>query len=444
MVRHIPVKEKNGGLAFFFLFLYTISVLIRPHEFSFETSHYIFIKIFAILAFALTLISVRPLKFFPQHYMLLGFAPLIIISAFLNGWGGGGIVEAQKFVVASIIPFFLYSSLITSISRQKALMYVSLVAALMMVYNGYIQQASFDGLRGYGLGDSVSVGRAEMRITYLGFFGDPNDLGMFLVMNIAFLAYFFSEKNKLNKILMPAIFIIFCYGVLMTGSRGTILGVLGVIFVYYFFKKAGAKLILFGLLMAPIAATLISKFGGMSGADDESANGRLEAWYAGIQMLIHNPVFGVGKGNFMDHHGLVAHNSYIHVAGEMGILGYSLWGGMIVLSMLAAYRIKKEFSNWDSADSNPEIQKLYIAEIKMNQAMFYSMIGFMVTAFFLSRQFTLLLFIFLGMLTASHIRLVKIRPELKEILFNKKSVFKCMGYSWIIIIAVYMALKVGL
>jgi len=443
MARHFPTTEKNAGLAFFFLFLYTVSVLIRPHEFSYETSNYIFIKVFAVLSFGFTLIALRPINFLPQHYMLLAFTPFIMVSAFLNGWGGGGIIEAQKFFVASIIPFFLYSNLITSISRQKILMYVCLLAALIMVYNGHIQQASFDGQMGYGIGGSASMGRDEMRITYLGFFGDPNDLGMFLVMNLAFLAYFFSEKGKLNKILMPVIFFILCYGVLMTGSRGTILGLIGVIFLYYFFKKAGARLILFGIIMAPIAATLISKFGGVS-SSDSSANGRLEAWYSGIQMLIHNPVFGVGKGNFMDYHELVAHNSYIHVAGEMGVPGYSLWGGMIVLTMLAAYRIHKEFSTWDDADISHETQTQYTAELKMNQAMFYSMIGFMITAFFLSRQFTLLLFIFLGMLTASHLRLIKIRPELKELLFNGKAVFKCMGYSWIIIIAVYLALKVGL
>ena len=143
MARHFPTKEKNAGLAFFFLFLYTISVLIRPHEFSLATSNYFFIKVFAILAFAFTLISLRPFKFLPQHYMLLGFTPLIMISAFLNGWGTGGIVEAQKFFVASIIPFFLYSNLITSISRQKLLMYVSLAASLIMIYNGYLQQSFF-------------------------------------------------------------------------------------------------------------------------------------------------------------------------------------------------------------------------------------------------------------------------------------------------------------
>lgn len=441
MPRHFPKAEKNASFAFFFLFLYTIAVLIRPHEFSLGTADLIIIKIFAICAFGLTIFTLRPMKLMPQHYLLLAFAPLIVISGFLNGWGGGGITQAQRFFVASIIPFFLFSNLITSISRQKALMYVSIAAALVMVYNGYIQQSSFDGIRGYGIGDSVSVGREEMRITYLGFFSDPNDLGMFLVMNIAFVGYLFSEPNKLNKLLMPMVFAILCYGVLMTGSRGTILGTLGVICLYFMVKRAGAKLILFMAIMAPVAATLIASFGGIS-ASESSANGRLEAWYAGIQMLMSNPVFGVGMGNFMDYHGLVAHNSYIHVAAEMGVPGYTLWGVTIVLTMLASYKILK--FRQDIPDHIPEDKREeYKAELKMNSTFFFSMIGFMITAFFLSRQFTLLLFIFLGMQTACHIRLLKLNTDLND-LFNKQAMQHSFAGAWAIIVVVYLALKVGL
>jgi len=442
MARTFPQQESNAPAAFLFLFLYTVSVLIRPHEFSIGTSEYIIIKIFALTAFLFTLMSLRPITFLPQHYMLLAFTPFIMVSAFLNGWGMGGITESQKFFVSSIIPFFLYSSLITSISRQKILMYVCIAAALVMVYNGHIQQQSFDGTFGYGLGGSLTMGRAEMRITYLGFFNDPNDLGMFLVMNIAFVAYFYSLKAGVNILLMPLIFIAICYGVLMTGSRGTLLGALGVIFLYFLIKKAGAKLILFALIMAPIVATLLTKFGGMS-SGESSANGRLEAWYAGILMLVDNPIFGIGKGSFMDYHNLVAHNSYIHVAAEMGIPGYSLWAGTIILTMFASYRILKEFNTWSDTTIDEKSKEAYLAEVNMNQALFFSMIGFMITAFFLSRQFTLLLFIFLGMLTASHIRLIKLRPELKT-LFNKNMIIKSIAYSWAIIVIVYLALKVGL
>ncbi|WP_235836226.1 O-antigen ligase [Agarivorans sp. Toyoura001] len=446
--RELPIREKNAPLAFFFLFLYTIAVLVRPHEFSLTTADFIIIKVFAILSFGLTLLTLRPLKLYPQHYLLLGLVPFIMASAFLNGWGTGGIFQAQRLFVSSIIPFFLYSALVCTAGRQRILMFICILAALTMVYNGHIQQASFNGKFGIGIGDSITVGREEMRISYLGFFSDPNDLGMFLVMNIPFVAYFYGRGGGLTKILMLAIFMALGYGVFMTGSRGTLLGSVAVIGIYFLISNAGARLVLFICLSAPIAATLLASFGGIS-STESSAAGRLDAWYDGIQMLIHNPVFGVGMGNFMEEHGKVAHNSYVHVAGELGIPGYSLWGGALVLNMLVGYMILKRFNHYLSEEElakkeiDEETSKLYQEEVNLNKTLFYSMVGFMVTAFFLSRQFTLLMFIFMGMQTASHLRLMKMRPDLSE-MFAPKMVWRCMGYSWAVIFAVYMTLKVGL
>ena len=47
------------------------------------------------------------------------------------------------------------------------------------------------------------------------------------------------------------------------------------------------------------------------------------------------------------------------------------------------------------------------------------------------------------MTLASHIRLVKIMPEFEQY-FNKELALRSMLYGWVLIIAVYMALKVGL
>ena len=69
--------------------------------------------------------------------------------------------------------------------------------------------------------------------------------------------------------------------------------------------------------------------------------------------------------------------------------------------------------------------------------------GFMITGFFISRMFTLLLFIYMGMAIASHIRVLKLKPEY-DIYFNKQLMFKSMLYCWAIIVAVYIALKLGL
>jgi putative inorganic carbon (HCO3(-)) transporter len=445
MARQFPGKENtNSTFAFFFLVLYTISVLIRPHEMFLTSVSWITVQIFAILALAGTLAAQRPLKLYPQHWMLLALTPLIVLSGFLNGSGMYGVEEAQKIFISSIIPLFLYSTCITTIKRQHILMFVCLIAALIMIHNGHVQQTEYYG---WAL-DTHSVGKlsiGEKRITYLGFFNDPNDLGMFLVMNIPFAVYFYKKGGFFNKIIMLGVLLALGYGIYLTGSRGTALGALGLIAVYYLVVNAGAKLFVAAIVFAPIVGTIILS---LQSNIDDSADGRLEAWYAGILMLLHNPVFGIGKGQFLEEHGLVAHNSYIHVAGELGVPGYSLWGGAVVLTVLTSYLFIKARKKQVDPDTKltvapEEIDQALQDELTLNKAIFFSMVGFMITGFFISRMFTLLLFIFIGMALASHIRVIKQQPKYAQY-FTNELTRKSMLYCWSIIAAVYIALKMGL
>ena len=445
MARQFPVKDnQDSTLAFLFLVLYTASVLIRPHEMFLTSVEWITIKVFAIIAFIATLAAQRPLKLYPQHWMMLALTPLIVFSGFLNGSGMYGVEEAQKIFVSSIIPLFLYSTCITTIKRQHILMFICLIAALLMVHNGHVQQSEFFG---WAL-DTHSVGRlsiGEKRITYLGFFNDPNDLGMFLVMNIPFAVYFYKKGGFLSKIFMLGVLAALGYGIYITGSRGTALGAFGLIAVYYLVVNAGAKLFVAAIVFAPIAGTIILS---LQSNIDDSADGRLEAWYAGVLMLLHNPVFGIGKGQFLEEHGLVAHNSFIHVAAELGVPGYSLWGGALVVTVLTSYLFIKARKNQVDPETKltvipEEIDQVLQDELTLNKTLFFSLVGFMITGFFISRMFTLLLFIFLGMAIASHIRVIKQKPEYAQY-FTGELAMRSMLYSWSIIAAVYIALKMGL
>ncbi|WP_077287406.1 O-antigen ligase family protein [Cognaticolwellia aestuarii] len=449
MTRQFPTtEEKDSTAAFFFLFLYTASSLIRPHEMFQVSVEWILIKVFAIISFFIVLLAQRPLKLYPQHWMLLALIPLIIMSGFLNGSGMFGIEEAKKLFISAIIPIFLMSSCITTVKRQHILMVVCLIAALLMVHNGHTQQTAYQGF-GWAL-NSHSVGYidlGERRITYLGFFNDPNDLGMFLVMNIPFAIYFYKIKSGILKLAMLCVLCALGYGIYLTGSRGSMLGAGGLLGIYILVVNAGPKLFISSVLLAPIAATVVAS---LQSSIDASASGRLEAWYAGIQMMLSNPLFGVGKGQFFDHHGLVAHNSYIHVAGELGVPGYSLWGGALIFTVLTSYlfikasKLKKETEIAASKTVNDDdSNKAFENERLLNKTLFFSMIGFMITGFFISRMFTLTLFIFMGMTIASHIRMIKLSPEYKEY-FSYALAFRSMGYCWVVIVAVYISLKLGL
>ncbi|MEH6596313.1 MAG: O-antigen ligase family protein [Colwellia polaris] len=445
MTRKFPTsEEKDSTAAFFFLFLYTASSLIRPHEMFQVSTEWILIKTFAIITFCLVLMLQRPLKLYPQHWMLLALIPLIVMSGFLNGSGMFGIEEAKKLFISAIIPLFLMSVCITTIKRQHILMVVCLIAALFMVHNGHYQQTAYEGY-GWALG-THSVGyidQGERRITYLGFFNDPNDLGMFLVMCIPFTIYFYNKGRFLLKLSMFATLCALGYGIYLTGSRGTMLGAGGLLGVYILVVNAGPKLFISAVVLSPVAATVVAS---LQSNIDASANGRLEAWYAGIQMLLSNPVFGIGKEQFFDHHGLVAHNSYIHVAGELGIPGYSLWGGALIFTVLTGYLFIKASKKSDQKNiDSPAVDKdeAFENERLLNKTLFFSMIGFMIAGFFISRMFTLLLFIFMGMALASHIRMIKLKPEYVQY-FNKSVALKSMGYCWVVIVAVYISLKLGL
>lgn len=445
MARHFPIEEKNATLAFFFLFLYTASVLIRPHEMFLMSVEWITIQIFAIICLLAVIALQRPLKLYQQHWMLLALLPLIIMSGFLNGSGMIGIEQSQRLFVSSIIPLFLISTCTTSIKRQHILMVICLIAALLMVHNGHIQQTAYQGF-GWAL-DTYSVGYinlGERRITYLGFFNDPNDLGMFLVMNIPFVIYFLKKGNGLTKLLMILTLAALLYGIYLTGSRGTMLGAGALVGIYLVVMNAGPKLFIAIAALAPIAATVLQS---LQSNIDESADGRLEAWYAGVLMLLSNPIFGIGMGRFLEEHGLVAHNSFIHVAGELGVPGYSLWGGALTFTVLTSYLvIRAQIANSKREDNDLE-KVIYSdnikAELLINKTLFFSLMGFMVTGFFISRMFTLLLFIFMGMALASHLRLIKLVPEYQQY-FSNAWARKSMLYCWAIIAAVYLALKLGL
>ena len=443
MARYFPKnKTEDSPLGFFFLFLYTASVLIRPHEMFQISLQWITIQIFIIIAFGATVAMHRPIKMYPQHWMILGLVPLIIMSGFLNGSGMIGIDQSERVLVSALFPLFLYSNCITSIKRQHILMAVCLFAALLMVHNGHVQQTAYQGA-GWALG-TYSVGYinlGERRITYLGFFNDPNDLGMFLVMNIPFAIYFYKKSQVVSKILMFSVLAALFYGIYLTGSRGTMLGAGALIAVYFIVMNAGPKLFITIVVLAPIAATVIAS---LQSNIDESADGRLEAWYAGVLMLLHNPIFGIGMGQFLEEHGLVAHNSYIHVAAELGVPGYSLWGGALIFTALTGYLfVQDRISKKKLDDAETTLPPEEEAELFLNKTLFFSLVGFMITGFFISRMFTLLLFIFLGMAIASHIRLVKLNPEY-AIHFSTRLAVRSMLYCWSIIVAVYISLKLGL
>ena len=79
---------------------------------------------------------------------------------------------------------------------------------------------------------------------------------------------------------------------------------------------------------------IVLTLGGRSGENaDVSTQMRYEAWAVGLDMWHHSPIFGVGARQFTAHHFLTAHNSYVLMLSELGIVGMFLFVSILYLCM---------------------------------------------------------------------------------------------------------------
>jgi O-antigen ligase len=168
------------------------------------------------------------------------------------------------------------------------------------------------------------------RVRFRGTIEDPNELAIVVTTVIAVAFAFFDRRRGLRTFLLLAATVLLAGTcAVLTRSRGgqvVFLVVLGV----YFVKRFGLR----GLALGAAGAAPILLLGGRRGEEAAaSASERINAWYAGIDMLRYSPLLGVGLSRFGEHHYLTAHNAYVQTAAELGLPGMVLWLAVIYLSV---------------------------------------------------------------------------------------------------------------
>jgi F0F1-type ATP synthase membrane subunit c/vacuolar-type H+-ATPase subunit K len=421
-----PTIHTNSNLGFLFLILYTIALFIRPQEWNPGLINYPVARYFLIISFIFFLVFQKPKFWGHQGWFLFGIMLVIALSGLRNGSLSGGITQAQDFFIYGLLPFLLYSGLVNTQGKHHWIYNILAIACCIMLHHGLSQKASPDGI-GWS-GEVLSQGT---RITYLGFLNDPNDLGMFFVMNIPILIYLKQvTHSKLLKFLYLAISIGLIYGIFLTNSRGALVGTLSLALTYFYFQYGKIKFFFITAISLPLAFFIMKKFRTID-SEEESAHNRIDAWFEGIQMFKYRPLVGVGKGQFVELNGLTAHNSYVLIMAELGTIGFILWFMTIGFSILMLLRIFK--LNEKEVYANTEIIKNEILEAK---CLFYSLIGFLTTAFFLSRTYVIFLYMFIGLICAVFTQASQNNPKINDI-FTKKNLIRLLILSIISLIVLY-------
>lgn len=170
----------------------------------------------------------------------------------------------------------------------------------------------------------------EKRVRYIGELHDPNEVALVIATGAfsMLIAFILRKKSAAYTLVLGAAVVIVLWTVLMTQSRGGLVTAMIVPGVYVI-RKWGLK------MMIPAAAFALPVMA-LSGRGGESANEstalRYEAWQSGLQMFHQSPLFGVGAKQFSNHHFITAHNSYVLVLAELGIVGLILFMAVLYIS----------------------------------------------------------------------------------------------------------------
>lgn len=319
----------------------------------------------------------------------------LLASSFVGTDPGTSLALFQDVFVKIIILYVLIQNLVSTPSRSAtAMVVIASACAALGVYALYAKMTGQAQIEG-------------SRAGFVGLIGDPNDLALVLLMAMPFLASATMESRGGKRWILGLLLAAVVAGVVSTQSRGGFLG-MGAAGFILLREKVKSRAVLFAIVAVGMAGLLavsgMSKrsSGGAEGDGiDESAQGRLDAWKAGLRMLKARPVLGVGYDRFADNYPtyvtnaviwgkLEAHNSFVKAFAETGIAGFTPFMAMVVLSFQSARRVRARRNELGDPLARAAAGSL-----------FPTMWAFFISAFFLSQCWSWFTFILLAMVSAT-------------------------------------------
>ena len=241
---------------------------------------------------------------------------------------------------------------------------------------------------------------------------DPNDLAYFFITVIPISFIIFLSDERFSKKIIAAVSIIVSLSViLLTGSRGGFVGLLVMLLLILLTKTGGLKrshkmaLITGLILIFSYYGYRIDMARYMTITDIESDYnithefGRIAIWERALGFTISNPITGIGFSCFpmaigydRDADGAIprwqaVHNSYLQISSELGLIGFAVFMSLI-------FGCLKNFSYWRKTEMTSTERHEFNTIGGLLQIGF---MGSLVTAFFLSKAYSIFFTVFFAM-----------------------------------------------
>ena len=380
-----------GKTAFFFLWLFTISIYARPEDiFPIVGQLHLTLTLGACAAIAYigALFSGKASIIWPRELKIMLWLTLwFAIGIPFAYWKGGSFQLFTQVWLKTLLIFFLLTQTLLTLGRIRAILWAIVLSELAVTSYSILEPSQShwvvdDRLSGVNLG-------------ILGW----NFLGIAVALTIPFIAtLFIYSRSALQTITLAAATATMFWMLILTASRGGMITVfLSIVLTWFFVLRGTArgKLVGAGLILAMVASICVAPgvfwermqtlwtdtpTTGVQAAADASQTERTAVLKDAIKYTAEYPVFGLGLGNFevargtqMGASGWVgAHNSFTELSSEAGLPALILFLILLATSIYSTRQIGR------TQFAGPEADEL----TRMSRATAASLIAFLLSAFF--------------------------------------------------------------
>lgn len=353
----------------------------------------------------------------------------IVLSMVTNG---GFHARSSEIIINYSKWFVLYKLVSISVStptRFKAVVHMLVFFALVLSVEGIQHRTNSLGLgwAGQSLGwidPSAKAAGISGRTRWINIFDGPGTFCVIYTTALPFILQYLVAPYRVGvRVLAMTLVGLLMVAIFFTGSRGGFLTTLALLalFMAVHFKVSLMKIVVasgvlgLALMLAPSYLTTMND-------QSKSSKHRVEMWIEGVEMVQHNPLFGIGKGNFLNYTGkLIAHNSIIETMGETGLLGLFFWLGLIYFSLKNVIDYVREAED----DSN----RSYAIALGL------SVVGYIISSMFITLEYETFYFL-LGLCAALGLQLKQPTSFTEKDLRNLLAI----TVGWILIIKAFVML----
>jgi hypothetical protein len=380
------LTRRGHSLSFFWLFLFSGVLYVRPYEFfpglsSFTTMAF-YTGVVTLLVYAVSQLGLegnltaRPREI--NMVLLLGAAALLSMPMAVDP--GEAWTAFTDLLLKTLIIFIVFVNVVRTEMRLRILLLLILAVSIYL---------SINAINDYRNGVFL-IGAAEnhdLRIAgrIKGLFENSNDLALHLVSMIPIaIALGLYKPGLPRKLVYFGASGVMLWAVIVTFSRGGFIGLVAAALILV--RRLGRKnrvattgALVFAVLVFMAAApgayssrlsTVFNSAADVTGSSTQ----RTEVLKRSIWVSLRYPLFGVGIGNF--HHKspreLATHNAYTQVSSEMGM------GAFVVYLIFLIYPLRRLRLIENQSYEKPDQRKFYYLAIGFQGAL----VGYMVASFF--------------------------------------------------------------